>query len=87
MRMIRLFMHGLIFFLFYSFVPPVFDARQRLRSFTILSDVPLLQRASLFSPLASAAQRRGERGAGGVGGKKSANPSMFLCTNPKDLAM
>ncbi len=36
-------------------------------------------------PLASAAQRRGERGAGGVRGKKSANPSMFLCTHPKDL--
>ncbi len=46
-----------------------------------------LQKSSLFSPprLRSAASR-GE-GGWGVRGKKSAISSMFLCTNPKDLAM
>jgi hypothetical protein len=31
MRIIRIFMHRCIFFFFHSFVPPVFDARQRLK--------------------------------------------------------
>ncbi len=82
-RRIRLFIHERTFFLYDSFVPSVFDAIQRSQLFAILSE------ASLFSPLASAAQRRGERGLGGEGvrGKKSAISSMFLCTSPKDLAM
>ncbi len=141
-RIIRILMHCLIFFLFHSFVPPVFDARQRLQSFTILSDVPLLLPPRLRSAASRGEgacdrwmgrERAGDAGSGVRGCWQHApilpllpsihlpppsppppssllpyffppspppqppptpppptpprNPSMFLCTHPKDLAM
>ncbi len=66
-RMIRLFMHCLLFFLFYSFVPPVFDARQRLQLFAIRSDASPSCRELRSSP--PSPPQRSVAGRGGLGGE------------------